>query len=404
MDRGEDMDRAVSSTTVAVYLPTVLLAFSQGLLLATLPLYADGFGVSYQLVSLAVAAASLGTLATDLPAGALLEKLGLRPAMLLGSSLVAASTLALVWTDRLEQVVACRLAAGVGTALWGLSRHAYLTQSVPAARRGQAISVFGGINRIGVFLGPVLGGVVADAYGVSASFVVAAGLGGLALAMSVLFLRPAPRAEAALARGDRWRLVGRLLRTHGRDLGAAAVAQTFAQMIRAGRHLIIPLYGANQLGLDAGEVGLAMTVSALVDVAMFVPAGLLMDRFGRKVASVPSFAVMGVGVALIPLAADFRGLLLAGVVIGLGNGLGSGAMMTLGADLAPPRATGEFLGIWRLIGDVGSSAGPLAVGLVAGTLGLVGGAYALAGVGLLAALTIALLVRETRAAPLDEAG
>jgi predicted MFS family arabinose efflux permease len=63
---------------------------------------------------------------------------------------------------------------------------------------------------------------------------------------------------------------------------------------------------------------------------------------------VPSFAVMALGVALIPLAGDFEGLLLASVVIGLGNGLGSGAMMTLGADLAPPGATGEFLGVWRL--------------------------------------------------------
>ncbi len=398
------MSRAATSIAVAVYLPTALLAFSQGLLLATLPLYAAGFGVSYGLISLAVAAASLGTLATDLPAGALLERLGLRPAMILGSGLVTLSTLALFTTERLEQVVAFRLAAGVGTALWGLSRHAYLAQTVPAARRGQALSVFGGINRIGVFLGPVLGGVVAGAFGLRASFVLAAALAGLALLLSVLFLRPAPRAEAALARGDRWRLVGRLLRSHGRDLGAAAVAQTFAQMIRAGRHLIVPLYGAERLGLDAAQVGLVMTISAIVDVAMFVPAGLLMDRFGRKVASVPSFAVMGIGVALIPLADGFAGLVAAGVVIGLGNGLGSGAMMTLGADLAPPRATGEFLGVWRLIGDVGSSAGPLAVGLVAGRLGLVGGAYALAGVGFLAALTIALLVRETRVAPLAEAG
>lgn len=398
------MRRVEGSVIVAVYLPTALLAFSQGLLLATLPLYAGSFGVSYELISLAVSAAALGTLATDLPAGALLEKLGLRPAMIVGSALVAAGTLALAWTDALEQVVAFRLAAGVGTALWGLSRHAYLTRTIPAARRGQALSVFGGINRIGVFLGPVLGGLVADAFGLRASFVVAAGLAGLALALSVAFLRPAPAAEAPLPRGDRWRLVGGLLRLHGRDLGAAALAQTFAQMVRAGRHLIVPLYGADRLGLDAGQVGLVMTVSAIVDVAMFVPAGLLMDRFGRKVASVPSFAVMGLGVALIPFADGFRGLLLAGMVIGLGNGLGSGAMMTLGADLAPPRATGEFLGIWRLIGDVGASAGPLAVGVVAGALGLVGGAYALAGVGLLASLTIAVLVRETRVAPLDEAG
>src|SRR3712207_8113295 len=139
-------------------------------------------------------------------------------------------------------------------------------------------------------------------------------------------------------------------------------------MSRAGRPLFVPLYGADRLGLDASQIGLIMTVSAILDVAMFVPAGLVMDRFGRKVAAVPSFATMAVGVALIPLASSFGGLMLAALVIGLGNGLGSGTMMTLGADLAPPGATGEFLGIWRLIGDAGAVGGPLAGGVVAGAL------------------------------------
>lgn len=391
-----------SSVTVAVYLPTALLAFSQGLLLATLPLYAADFDVSYRLVSLAVGAAALGTLVTDVPAGALLERIGLRPAMIGGCGLVAAGTLALAFVEHYPDLVAYRLAAGVGTALWGLSRHAYITETVPPARRGQAISVFGGINRIGTFGGPVLGGVIAARFGLEASFVLAAALAAVALALSVLFLRPTAGRRAVLPRGMRWGLVRGLLRANGRDLAAAAVAQSLAQMIRAGRHLIIPLYGADRLGLDAAQVGLVMTTAAIVDVSMFVPAGLVMDRFGRKVAAVPSFATMALGVGLIPAATGFEGLLAVAALIGLGNGLGSGTMMTLGADLAPPGATGEFLGLWRLIGDAGALGGPLAVGFVATAFGLVGGAFVLAAVGIAAALTLAVLVRETRVSPLDE--
>jgi len=91
----------------------------------------------------------------------------------------------------------------------------------------------------------------------------------------------------------------------------------------------------------------------------------------------------------------------AAALIGLGNGLGSGTMMTLGADLAPPGATGEFLGLWRLVGDVGGVGGPLAVGVVADELGLDGSAVVIAGLGLAATLTLAFLVRETRQSPLD---
>ena len=69
--------------------------------------------------------------------------------------------------------------------------------------------------------------------------------------------------------------------------------------------------------------------------------------------------------------------------------------MTLGADLAPPGATGEFLGIWRLIGDLGQVAGPMAVGVLASLFGLHGSAIVLAGIGLLASLTLMFLVKET---------
>jgi MFS family permease len=189
------------------------------------------------------------------------------------------------------------------------------------------------------------------------------------------------------------------MRTYWRDLSAAGVAQIFAQMVRTGRLLIIPLFAANELGLGAAQIGLIMSISSVIEVVMFFPAGVLMDRFGRKTASVPCFAIMAIGMALIPLTSGFVGLLLVSCFIGVGNGLGSGSMMTLGADLAPPEATGEFLGIWRLIGDSGGFLGPIVVGVVAGLLSLQGSAWALSVVGVLAALSLALLVRETRVVP-----
>ncbi|MEZ4624477.1 MAG: MFS transporter [Thermomicrobiales bacterium] len=170
-------------------------------------------------------------------------------------------------------------------------------------------------------------------------------------------------------------------------------------MVRTGRLLIIPLYAANALDLGSARIGLIMSTSSLIEVIMFVPAGFLMDRFGRKTASVPCFAIMAIGMALIPLATGFWGLLVVASIIGVGNGLGSGSMMTLGADLAPPEATGEFLGLWRLIGDSGGFLGPIVVGVVAGALSLNGSAWALSIVGIIAALTLALLVRETRVEP-----
>jgi MFS family permease len=392
-----------SQLITAVYLPTVLLALGQGILLATLPLYAESFGRTYVWVSFAVSAAALGTLVTDVPAGALLSRIGLRRAMILGSGLVTVATIAVVFTEGYGLFVILRVVAGIGTALWGLSRHALIAESIHPSQRGRAISVFGGINRIGVFGGPAVGGFIGTAYGLQAPFLFAGLLAAVALAMAIFVIPARVSAPPAISFGQRWSVVGSLIRTNGRDLSAASVAQVFAQMIRQGRQFIVPLYGAQQIGLDVAQIGLIMTSAALLDVAMFFPAGVVMDRFGRKVAAVPSFAVMAIGVSLIPLANSFTGLMAAAVIIGFGNGLGSGTMMTLGADLAPKGATGEFLGIWRLIGDVGQVGGPLIVGTMAGVLGLANSAFALAVVGVAAALTLSFLVQETRHSPLEVA-
>jgi len=69
-------------------------------------------------------------------------------------------------------------------------------------------------------------------------------------------------------------------------------------------------------------------------------------------------------------------------------------MMTLGADLSPKEGRGEFLGVWRLIGDVGSTSGPVIVGQVAEALTLPMAALAIAVTGLGAGLVFGLLVPE----------
>ncbi|HEY8601242.1 MAG TPA: MFS transporter [Thermomicrobiales bacterium] len=382
-----------------VYVPTALLAFGQGLLVPTLPYYANGLGASAALIGFIVAAAGIGTLIADVPAGALLGRVGRRPAMLLGAGLVAISTFTASFFPSIAVLILLRLIAGVGTALWGLSRHAYITDVITPSQRGRSLSIFGGINRAGSLLAPAFGGIIGTAFGLSTVFTVSGILAGLTALLAFYFI-PETGQRMAVGGGHkmRWALVGQLLRTHWRDLSAAGVAQIFAQMIRAGRQLLIPLYGLS-LGLDSATTGSIISFSALLDVAMFFPAGFMMDRFGRKVAAVPCFAIMAIGMLVVAWSFDFRSLLLGAAIIGFGNGLGSGTMMTLGADLAPPGAVGEFLGFWRLIGDTGQSGGPIVVGAVAGAFGLVTTALLLSAIGAASALTLAFLVRETRVAP-----
>ena len=258
------------------------------------------------------------------------------------------------------------------------------------------MSAFGGVSRIGVFASPAIGGFVGASFGLRTPFLLAAALAGVALVIALLYVPESRQVAKAEHRRPHWRTMVQIVRTYRRDLLTAGSAQILAQMIRAGREIIVPLYGATVLGLDVAAVGVILTVSAAIDMSLFGVAGLLQDRKGRKWASVPSMIILGVGMAMVPLTAGYASLLAAAAVMGLGNGIGSGTMMTLGSDLAPRDAMGEFLGLWRLIGDGGNSGGPLVVGAVADLTGLALAAIVLAGVGALAASNLAWFVPETR--------
>jgi MFS family permease len=391
--------RQTYSLLLPVYVPTLLLSIGQGILVPTLPLYAQDFGVNYALISLAVAAAGLGTLVGDVPSGMMLERFGRKPVMVVGTIALALATLGLVYLQYFPALVFLRFLAGVGTAMWNISRMAYLTDTVPLRDRGRALSTFGGVSRIGTFVGPAVGGVLGSILGLTAPFYAAAAAAAAAAFISIVFISESRQAQTVAHGHTRWAVVGGVVKAHWKELGTAGSAQIFAQMIRAGRQIIVPLYAANELNLGVAQIGSIVSISSAVDMSLFLPAGYLMDKLGRKYASVPSFLVMSAGMAMIPLASNYAGLLLATCVMGFGNGIGSGSMMTLGADLAPRQATGEFLGVWRLIGDVGSTGGPLVVGGIAAAVGLTTAAFCLSGVGLLAATTLLLFVKETLQPP-----
>ena len=164
-------------------------------------------------------------------------------------------------------------------------------------------------------------------------------------------------------------------------------------MVRSARRILIPLWGVS-LGLELDEIGLVIGLSSAVDMTLFYPVGIVMDRWGRKWTIVPCLALLGVSLALVPLTASFLGFLLVGLLGGFGNGLGSGAVMTMGADLAPPEHPAEFLGVWRMIADTGGVIAPAVVGGVAQALSLGASFFVLAGVGGGAALLMAFRVTE----------
>jgi MFS family permease len=388
----------------AVYVPTFILAFCQGMLALLLPVYVLDLGLSFSLIGLVLAGYGIGTLIGDLPAGGIQDRIGNRRSMTIGICVMGLGMLALSQSERVVMLVLCGISIGAGAALWNVSRHAYLANNTLNASRGRAISIFGGVNRIGMFAGPITGGYLSAEAGMQTAFAFCGVIALLALIFPFLFVREGqgelpPEQRTSMARSYRHLLS--YLRSNGWLVTPAGFGMICAQTIRAGRQTIIPLYAATVLGLDVDKIGLVMGIAAAVDMSMFYPAGYVMDRFGRKFAYVPSFLLQALGMALIPLTGSFAALLAVTSLIGFGNGLGSGTMLTLGADLAPPKGEGmgAFLGLWRLIGDTGHTSAPIIVGTIADALSLVPSIYVIAIIGLGSGSILGLFVPETLKKP-----
>lgn len=372
-----------------------MVTIGNGILVPILPLYAAGFEISYSLIGLILAGEALGTLLADVPTGMIQRQFGNKQVMIMGFVISIISVLLLFVAESIWVVFLLRLLAGVGKAMYGVSMHIYIANNVELFQRGKAIAMYGGTNRLGGFIGPAIGGIVAATFGIRAPFIAVAIAGFVGLMFIIFYTENTKTKQKNEDTEVHHFKILDVLKAHYRILASAGTAQIFGQMIRAGRVVVIPLFAADVLGLSVDQIGFIVSLSVLVDFSLFLVAGWLMDKYGRKFAIVPCFSIQALGMALVPLTTSFLGLTLATVLIGFGNGLGSGTMMTLGADLSPEESRGEFLGVWRLIGDVGFTGGPLVVGAVADLFLLNSAIWVIAGSGITAASIFLFFVPET---------
>jgi len=382
----------IRSLGLSVYLPTFLFAVGQGAVIPILPLYATDLGATLAIASLVVALRNYGTMLFDIPAGIMVSRFGERGAMAIGTVALAIVSIAAGFTSSILLLSLLVFIMGCGWSVWTLARLAYVSEAAPIEQRGRALSLLGGTNRIGNFVGPFAGGVGATIWGLESAFYMQALFVSLGAVTMFLLMKGDEGKEELHGEGTYQRFVG-VLRENRRVFATAGTSMIAVQALRAARQVIIPLWG-DRIGLDPAAIGAIVGLSFAIDMTLFYPVGIVMDRMGRKWVAVPCLLIMAVGTIAIPLTDSFTGLLIVALISGFGNGLGSGIVMTLGADFSPPTGRGEFLGVWRLIGDVGTAGGPTLISALTALMSLGAASVATGGLGLAGAAVMYFLVAE----------
>lgn len=346
---------------LAAYGPSVVNSVGHGAVMPILALRARDLGADVSTAAVVVALMGIGSLLASLPSGALVARIGERRTLTIVGCVDAVAMAAAALT---ESVLALGIAVTLSGMTWTaflMARQGFMIDVVPYSYRARAMSMLGGSMRVGVLVGPLLGaglirvGSITWVFWLAALMSLTSAL--LALTMPDLGSETRGRATAHLS-------VLSVLRAHRRVLLTLGTAVVIIGASRSLRVVLLPLW-ADHVGLSASTTSLIFAVAAAVDIAFFLPGGWLMDARGRAVVAVPVVASTALACLLLPLATTVATVTAVMVLVAAGNGLGSGIVMTLGADAAPKEGRAQFLGGWRLCGDIGVSGAPVLVSALA---------------------------------------
>lgn len=369
-----------------IYGPTVMFALGEGAVLPLFPVLAAAHGADIAMSSLIMTALVFGQLFGNIPAGWAVGRVGERVTMIVAGSvaMIGVALLAFAWS--VTALMLAALVIGFSAAAFGLARHSFMTTRVPVSYRARALSLLGGSFRLGMFIGPFVSAGLLFLFGTEQSSIWFLAVCLLACIALVSF---GPDPEVVASRVDRdvaddqpdtgevvtgsipavapHEGVFRTMWRYRAVLSRLGVAAASLSAVRSARQAILPLWGVS-IGLDASSIALIVGISGAIDFALFYASGQVVDRFGRLWAALPAMVLMGAGFGALALTHDLDSATMwfgaFAMVLGVGNGLSSGILLTLGADTAPQQEPAAYLGSWRTLTDAGGAVAPMLISLI----------------------------------------
>lgn len=369
---------------------TVALGF--GMVIPVLPLFAESFGVGLAAIGLVQFVFGLTRFSFGLVGGLVVDRFGERACTMAGLLIVALSSYAVGFSTSFPQLVIARGFGGAGSALFigGLMNR--ILRIIEPEAMGRATGAFRSSFLVGIGAGPVLGGLVASRFGLTAPFhFYATGLlVATAIAWVVMAGGPSPSVVDRKPPLEALRAARPLL---GDLRYVVALLATFVGWwtISGPGQIIGVVFAKNRLELSADQIGAAITMLAVGEVLILWVAGRASDRYGRRSVLVPSLAVVAVSAFLM---GQIEGAPLAffPLMVALGAGVAAGGTAAGGllADAIPKEGSGAAVGVNQMAGDLGYLIAPSLIGAVAETSVDYEGAYLIGALPALIVLFVAL--------------
>jgi MFS transporter, DHA1 family, multidrug resistance protein len=360
-----------------------------GIVIPTFSIYAQGLGASLVLIGVLSSAVGVTSLITAIPAGMLSDRIGRRRVLLFGMLVWAAVLISFAVIDNPYLLFPGRVLMGAAVILTFGIGAAYMGDITSGEERGPAFGLYATAMGLGFAVGPLIGGPIADQFGISVSYAFGAGIALFGFFFGLRYLPYDPE------RGDtdpseigsddsaeRTRFLD-VLKYPPLLIASVAVFLQSTAFMGAVQNFF-PLYGQDVAIISAGFIATMFSVRAFVSTGARIPMGILSNKL--TTAGVMAVSLLLMGLALVGISQTTDPVLLT-LFLGL-EGIGFGGFVTAGqafiAEISTNQTRGTAMGIYRMAASVGSAGGPILLGVIASqwslaTVFLLTGIFVLAG-------------------------
>lgn len=341
-----------------------------GVAFPTLPTLGPVLGISPFVVGLILSFNRFTRLVMNTPAGQILDTVGTRRPMIGGFFLQGLAPFGyilglhadLVPLDSATVFLLSRGAWGIGSAFVFVGAFTTITHVTTPDNRGTWIGYMRGGQSLGFPTGLVVGGLVTDAVGYSAAFLVA-GCAGLFAAVVALLVLPDMRPDVAAP--SSLREVPRIVRADVRILSVGIVnfmvRFLFAGVLLSTAVLYAEAYDIT-IGLlsETGVSGVVMAISVLSASITTLLVGRYSDQLSNRAAlTLPALGMLSSGFGILAFFPSLATTILGVALIGIGVGGANPPLLAYLGDLSPADDVGKLGGVYNVFGDLGSTLGPL---------------------------------------------
>lgn len=392
---------------IVLYSTTIFLGLGHGMIMPIIPMIAGHFEITGGIAAQIVTAFALGRFVGQPIGGVLIDRFGTRIAITVGPLIIGLSVFVASISPFFWPLLIALFIAGIADSSWMLGREVAGVDLVKANQRGRLMSGFMGFHAVGMGLGGLAGGVLADASGFRAVFALYTFLSLLVFIVGYFAPNSKPlnrdvNTEELGLNGNFINRIKGLFFQIDPTLRATYLVLVFAtasmMLYRMSFQSMFPLY-ADEIGMSASRIGFLFFLMTFGSLIMIIPAGFIVDKVGRKWATVPSTMLPGLAFLVIPFLGSFNPLIVIAVAMGFANGLSLGSVATSTYDVVPDSARARLQAARRTFSEVGAITGPLLGGVLAVNYGAGITFFVYAPVLLIAAALLMFVAKETLVKP-----